>query len=891
MRLQRVVLRNFRGVVESEVKIAAEGVTVIQGPNEVGKSSIAEAINNLLDELDSSSRGSIKATKPVNRDVGPEVEVDLSTGPYSVTYAKRWLSKPMTTLTIHKPKAEQLTGRDAHNRMRTILEETLDETLWAALRYQQGQSVSQAALGDSRTLSAALDASASGGALGGDDEDGLWSRIKEHRLEFVTPAGRKSGARLEMQDTIDTLTADVERIEHELTGMEAAAERHRALGLALADISKKAVEQEQLVAGYQAAVAGIRAKQQELAELGVKAKESALAAREAATAQEARDQLVKALQDARDAHATLLEEDEVKSKGATVDQTAKAAAAADMEAFAGVFETAERQRAVARADQEHCRNVLDCEQLKERLDRVQAAQADQTAAQTFLDSCLISPEKTARVQDAVVALRTANAGLEGGTVRLQVHALKDLTVSSEGEQTTVSSADNYETEVAGEKAVTLEGIAELTVTAGAAQQELADSLAEAERRLGDACKAAGVNAANAVAEANEAERRREQAVEAIARAGGVLADNLRDLTPELMAEKIERLEERITSYLAERSSDIPMPDNLDRAKEASEQADAAVEASAKDLEKRRKALSKLEAKLGELEHATIERRVNIEAAEGRIKAAEGELNSARETTPDNVLASTSATATAEAEKAQATYDEQAEELSAQDPDAAIALLENSEAVLAALGSQTTETETERTALRTELDVRGEAGLHDKLAKAQTELEHRTREQDQTERRARAAELLYEITKAKRDEARRAYAAPFRTRLEDLARIVFGPSTTIEVDHDDLKVASRTLNGITVPYGSLSVGAREQICVLSRLACACLVATGPEADAQGAPLIFDDALGNSDPQRLERLGAVFNTAGRQAQIIVLTCDPDRYRNVGSASVVRLETVQA
>ena len=72
-------------------------------------------------------------------------------------------------------------------------------------------------------------------------------------------------------------------------------------------------------------------------------------------------------------------------------------------------------------------------------------------------------------------------------------------------------------------------------------------------------------------------------------------------------------------------------------------------------------------------------------------------------------------------------------------------------------------------------------------------------------------------------------------------------------------------------------ARGQICVLSRLACACLVATGPKADAQGAPLIFDDALGNSETQRLERLGAVLDTAGRRAQIIVLTCDPDRYRN--------------
>jgi hypothetical protein len=53
---------------------------------------------------------------------------------------------------------------------------------------------------------------------------------------------------------------------------------------------------------------------------------------------------------------------------------------------------------------------------------------------------------------------------------------------------------------------------------------------------------------------------------------------------------------------------------------------------------------------------------------------------------------------------------------------------------------------------------------------------------------------------------------------------------------------------------------------------------------------DDALGNSDPARLERLGAVLGMAGRQVQVIVLTCTPDRYRNVGSAEVIRLAEVE-
>jgi len=76
--------------------------------------------------------------------------------------------------------------------------------------------------------------------------------------------------------------------------------------------------------------------------------------------------------------------------------------------------------------------------------------------------------------------------------------------------------------------------------------------------------------------------------------------------------------------------------------------------------------------------------------------------------------------------------------------------------------------------------------------------------------------------------------------------------------------------------------------VKRLACATLVS--PASDEQpdaGVPVIFDDALGYSDPDRLERVGAAFNAASGQSQVIVLTCVPERYRNIGSASVVYLE----
>ena len=103
---------------------------------------------------------------------------------------------------------------------------------------------------------------------------------------------------------------------------------------------------------------------------------------------------------------------------------------------------------------------------------------------------------------------------------------------------------------------------------------------------------------------------------------------------------------------------------------------------------------------------------------------------------------------------------------------------------------------------------------------------------------------------------------------------------------DLQVVRRTLDGTMLDVYQLSTGAREQLGVLSRLACATIVSP---MDG-GAPVMIDDALGWSDPQRLQGMGAAIAAAaaaaGKQCQVIVLTCTPGRYSHVGNAQVVSL-----
>ncbi|MFM8828203.1 MAG: AAA family ATPase, partial [Actinomycetota bacterium] len=80
MRILRVSLRDFRGVAAADVEFAPEGVTIVEGPNEAGKSTLADAIDMLLADPSSSSRARVKAAQPSGRDVGPWAEMEFETG-------------------------------------------------------------------------------------------------------------------------------------------------------------------------------------------------------------------------------------------------------------------------------------------------------------------------------------------------------------------------------------------------------------------------------------------------------------------------------------------------------------------------------------------------------------------------------------------------------------------------------------------------------------------------------------------------------------------------------------------------------------------------------------------------------------------------------------------
>jgi hypothetical protein len=179
-----------------------------------------------------------------------------------------------------------------------------------------------------------------------------------------------------------------------------------------------------------------------------------------------------------------------------------------------------------------------------------------------------------------------------------------------------------------------------------------------------------------------------------------------------------------------------------------------------------------------------------------------------------------------------------------------------------------------------LEVVGSLGRQQQLDDARTALAAAEREAATQTARADAARLLRDTLLSHREQSRRQYVAPYREQVTRLGRIVFGADFAVDVDNE-LRIVSRTRSGATVPFEALSTGAKEQLGIIARLACAALV-----HERDGVPVLVDDALGYSDPERLRRVGAVLSVAAASAQVIVLTCTPDRYRSVGSAQVISL-----
>lgn len=184
---------------------------------------------------------------------------------------------------------------------------------------------------------------------------------------------------------------------------------------------------------------------------------------------------------------------------------------------------------------------------------------------------------------------------------------------------------------------------------------------------------------------------------------------------------------------------------------------------------------------------------------------------------------------------------------------------------------------EITRLEAELEARGALGQEEAASEKQRELEHATRRCAELERRAKALDHLLKLLREKRSALARRLRAPLQKHLDHYLQILF-PGAQVEVG-DDLSPGRITRQGLrgaqSGAFEELSVGAREQMGVVARLAYADLLKEARKPTL----LILDDALVNTDEERLRQMKRVLYDAATRHQILIFSCHPEAWRDLG------------
>lgn len=875
MRLLRLRLRNFRGVQDRTVSFVQRGVTVVAGQNEVGKSSLVEALDLLLEKPDSSRDQSVRAVCPTHADAGPEVEAEITTGAFHFTYRKRWHRRPETVLTVTAPHRESLTGREAHQRVQAILADTLDAQLWKALRVTQTGPPGQAALRDSAVLTRALDLAA-GGSSADTSGDDLCARVKAEYDTYFTPRQQKPrGDYATAIKAFDASAATLAERTEILATIARDVEEHGRLSRELADLQESERRHEPALARLRESWQELEDRVRQVDHLQEQAHSAALEADLAAQALDERDQLLTRIR----ADEELL--DRLRSdhdqQAAELEQARGHATAAE-QALTDRHTGAERAAVLAaRAaeDLDHLRDRAERSALAGRRSRAHAAAEEITAAQTELAATRVDRVLLAGLQEAADQADRAEIELAAATSTLEIEALAAVELHVDGEPVPLDAGAHVVRQLDGAGELTLPGVVRIRLVPGSSEGDLRRAATTARDAYRALCDQAGVSD---LAAARTAVDRRDEVERTLRTLRDTLTRELDGGTLDHLDTAHARLADRVDGYERDRPAEPPLPVDLDAAR-------AAATVATRQHTELRNALDAARARAEDCAAHVRDADTRLRLSTQRITDADEQaagrrahLATARSKDTDEELHTRATAAAARASTITDRWKDAADALAADNPASVRAQLDAALATGTRLRTDLDECRSALAEARGRLSrTAGAQEAHDEAERAHQAAEHTL---DGLHRRARAAALLHETLERHREETRRSYVAPFRRELVRLASVVFGPDLDIEVD-DNLQMTSRTLDGVTVPFDGLSGGAKEQLGLCARLACAALV-----DEHDGVPVVIDDALGYSDTTRLARLSAVFDLLAERSQVIVLTCQPERYEKIGTAEVVPL-----
>ncbi|AXE37448.1 AAA family ATPase [Acidipropionibacterium virtanenii] len=906
MRLHRIHVENFKSVEDRTLELPDTGLVIAEGLNEVGKTSMVEALDMLLDPKfkATSKRAEVKAAQPYGTDLPVIVEAEFTVGGVRLVHSKRFLAQPAARLEfLSGPRAgDVLTDERATDTMAEIWQGT-DQTLWRALRHMQSDSLEALSLKSSTALTSALDrASRIEDAGPGDhraDDTTLLEAAEKEFAKYWTGTG-KPGKQLKDATTalerseaeLAVARRDLDEVDTVVTELQTAEEDLRAQRRDVGRLEKES-------AADATALKALEGLEQQVTEARRTERDAQQRLDTAASARQARRQAVEEVDTARQ---------QVSETKAAAEKAHDAAGDVEEEYREADerWDACEKARLDARRAWQEARATVSGLRDHDRLARLDAiigrlsgVRIELREAEGRLEGNLASAKGLKAAEKASARLAAARTKLEVASPRMRIERLDDdapalavdgRPIEDEGDGGAVDRV------VDRPAVVEVADAWRITVTPASDVDKLAHDVERAERELTQALEPMGAATLEAARELLAARGRDESLATGLReRLERELADvdEWEDDSQERSVAGLTELRARVAARVGDAAGDDADAD--DTGAEAgsgdvgdagltvgqAEEAAARCEAAHDEAELAEKAARAAREAVGERRSAAREAdsaaASTLTAARGQAERLAARLEEARGIATDEDLDARVETEDTAHWEAEGELEKVSGELAEHSPDEVREAARASQARFEKASDRLGRTGTRWAGLDGQLRGMDRSGRQDRFDDMEGRV-HRLRiEVTALTKRADAARLLRDTLVRHRDEERRRYLEPFTRQIETLGRGVFGADLAVRVD-DSLTVTQRQLGGKWLAWDQLSTGAKEQLGLVVRLATARLVS--PE---DGVPVILDDALVYSDRVRCGRMLKEVSSGSQANQVVVFTSAPERYDAVDAVHV--------
>lgn len=901
MRLLSAEIHNFRcHRGEAPVSIQFDqNVHVIHGPNESGKSTLAEAVAAALFCKATITGETLKRMQPYDG-AKPVVMVEFEQGGrYKV---EKHFKGQNGTCTLRQWDGDRMTaswqGSDAEQRLQGLLGvpeqgkgERRPEQMahWRLLWVHQGTSMKSPSDNVNPETRGALEgilARETDAAITTPEEARLIAELHRAVEDRFTPVGRqhKAGGAVNLAEKEhERLSAELSDAEGRVRAIEQLSENHEKLQREIAGIQKQL---PQLEARLKDRKAQKEKADQLTRDLAAHEKDLELAKREF---REAHDDL-KSVSDLKGSLEGLQEESqkadlELQELRQELDQTEEDRPALDAERTQAEQALQEARRSLMRM-QAHTRALqaqVEVGRFQEDFTRAQAAEEEKAELERQDAQLLVTAEDLEALRLLEQSVAEARAALEAASARLQFRSSVPMKLEKGGECRDLEAG--VEQDLVVDEHVLLEigeGIAQVQVTPGReGLEQRRQRLAQAEAALADKLEHAGAKsvpeASRVVAEKADVQSRLGLAEARLA----VLAPDGTDCLRGRLAEQRKALAESIArrdGHIQEGDPDLP------GTLTATEQETGQLQAAQAQAEK---AHGEAKNRIDQMDATIADSRRKIElAAQGLRHLADRQDDKTR--TLAQILrkysdeAGLAAQDQERGERVQGLReqcDQTRTQLSELSPESIEAEVDRAAKSVAASNDELQQKIKEQEGVRGQLQAADAFGLHERVGQLQADVGAARERLGRERLQAKALLLLHDTVRECQQEATRDMMEPLRERVEPLLRLVFRDAQ-INFALDDTSgqfvLEPLVREDEREEFGDLSMGTREQVGVAVRLAIGQVLA---EDHDKCLPIVLDEPFVNTDPDRLRLMLGMLNQVKHSLQVVVLTCDFSGYRELG------------